>query len=113
MVKEKTKSKIYRFNSIDSLYIKPEIGVKYILFLNEDKDMQNYYASIEPFSIKIDNNTPILQSNLINGNLPTEETYKIGLNKNINIKNEESSKIDDFIDGMSYDYLIEKISKNK
>ncbi|MBE6730788.1 MAG: cardiolipin synthase [Ruminococcaceae bacterium] len=65
IVKPATKTEIITLNIQDSLYIEPEIGGTYMLFLSKDSNFGNYYGATEPFMVKIENDKAILQSNLI------------------------------------------------
>ncbi|QKS57509.1 hypothetical protein HUB98_15140 [Paenibacillus barcinonensis] len=50
----------------DLLYIAPKTKSRYVLFLKQNKELNNYYGAIEPFSVTIeDNNSVKLHSNLI------------------------------------------------
>ena len=65
ILKAATQSKELSFKVDSPLFIEPEFDCKYILFLLKDANFGNYYASIEPFSIKITDGKAALQSNLI------------------------------------------------
>ncbi|WP_438350593.1 cardiolipin synthase [Paenibacillus sp. FA6] len=113
VVKEATSSKEYNFDNKDFLYIEPDIGSKYILFLNVDSDFGNYYGAIEPFSIKLDkNDTATLQSNLIGNSATSTKSFKTD-KKNVNIVNETEGYIVDSISGTSLDQLINEITTEK
>lgn len=66
ILKAATKSRDLSFKVASPLFIEPELDCKYILFLSKDANFGNYYAAIEPFSVKITNGKAVLQSNLIN-----------------------------------------------
>lgn len=113
IVKEATTSQKYNFDNKDVLYIEPDLGNEYILFLNENSNLGNYYGSIEPFSIKLDkNNNAILQSNLIGGNTTNMQNFKTDKN-NVTIINEFEENIIDVISGKSLNELITEITAQK
>lgn len=111
VTKEATESKEINFKKFDSLFIEPENGSKYILFLKENKELNNYYGAIEPFSIKFDtNDVAALQSNLID--LKTKEfTSEIEVEKGrfVNITEPIDSTIKDTISKESYNDLVKEI----
>lgn len=92
------------------LFIEPEIGKKYMLFL---KKGTYYYGALEPFQIQIDeNNKAILKSNLINvkpENL--KNIQKVG-DKEIEIVN-EAHEIRDTISGKDIGELLDIINDQK
>ena len=65
ILKEATESNELSVEIASPLYIEPEFNCKYILFLCKDADFGYYYASTEPFTIKITNGDAVLQSNLL------------------------------------------------
>ena len=81
-----------------------------MLFLLEDRYFGNYYGSIEPFIIRIDENTSYLQSNLI-GDVENLEKIVIieGKSEAISVT-EHHIKLEDRISGTSYDLLREEIN---
>lgn len=43
-----------RITALDQLYIEPDLTKEYILFLNYEKDYNNYYGSTQPFMVWYD-----------------------------------------------------------
>ena len=91
-------------NVQDPLYIEPQIGGSYMLFLSKDNNFGNYYGATEPFMIKIENDKAVLQSNLINkeGDFVTTARASNGDNIQINVG---GMKLEDTITGMTLDEL--------
>ncbi|WP_458123129.1 matrixin family metalloprotease [Paenibacillus sp. Z3-2] len=92
----------------DLLYIAPKTKSKYVLFLKQNKELDNYYGAIEPFSVTIDNNNSVkLQSNLIDN---VGIYQDIELNK-VTLHNDTVDSIEDNISGISLDELLNKVAE--
>lgn len=91
------------------LYIEPELGGRYLLFLSYNADFDHYYGLVEPFSVKcMEDGTAKLQSNLIG---QTEAFTQDGLFNNeerIQIR-VEAMTIEDTISGQSLEELYREI----
>lgn len=62
---EDENEEIHTIEVNDPLFIEPEIGGKYVLFLKENIDFGHYYGALEPYQIKIHNDQILeLKSNL-------------------------------------------------
>lgn len=95
----------------DPTFIEPELNCKYILFLCKDKNFGNYYAAIEPFSIKLEDGVAVLQSNLTGDNNPFRQRVTASNSKQVDVSFFGAVSITDRISGMSYDELIGKIAE--
>ena len=100
---------IHHYMYTNPRFIEPDIGNEYVLFLDYNNSIENfdyYYGAIEPFSIKIENNKTILQSNLIIDKIrKKKESTAINVDGvEVNVK-EELVPLDDFIGEMDYDQL--------
>lgn len=116
VIKEATTSKKYYAYNKNFHFIEPEIGAKYMLFLNKSGLMQNYYGAIEPFQIKFDNNNIAkLQSKLISNNqrIITDNIIQINKNKKVTFQTIIDEKITDAISGMNINTLKQEINKYK
>ncbi|MGX9808845.1 cardiolipin synthase (plasmid) [Exiguobacterium acetylicum] len=109
LIQKPTSSKMYTVENKDPLYIKPETGKKYVVFLNKG-DTGNYYAAIEPYLIEIDEeNKAVLKSNLID--LDTQDlttTSKVG-DQEVVLSNDIDQEIKDTISGQSFKNLKKEI----
>ncbi|WP_368645444.1 hypothetical protein AB4027_11455 [Alkalibacterium putridalgicola] len=110
--KEATEVTIHEIEVIDPLYIEPELNRKYLVFLSKDDDFNNYYGSIEPFSIVFDENgTAELKSNLLDGEhgeLTSTTNHTIG-GEDIIVEAHVEGEIDDNITGESIEDLVDLI----
>ncbi|PEX81521.1 cardiolipin synthase [Bacillus cereus] len=96
----------------DPLYIKPEIGKKYMLFLKKDENMNHYFGAIEPFSIMFDeNDIAYLQSNLVHVDEERLSVKKKQDNQTYILKNQVDHKISDTISNKKIDELKIEIEK--
>lgn len=97
----------------DPLYIAPNIGSKYMVFLKYDEMQNNYYGAIEPFSIKFnDEDIAELQSNIKNTSDHHFSSKKNINGKTIEITNHVESTIDDKISGLSFENLKQYVEDN-
>lgn len=80
----------------DPLYIKPQTETRYILFLKQDEDFDNYYGSVEPWILKIEEEGVIVQTKLDNKSKNVQQAFKTKKG-NIVIINEELPPLDDSI----------------
>ncbi|MCI8609593.1 MAG: hypothetical protein HFE73_08110 [Firmicutes bacterium] len=94
----------------DPLYIKPDLGQTYILFLNYNNEFGNYYGAIEPFSIKSSGDTVELQSNLIEKKGDFIETIRVSRFQTVDVKS-CALEIEDTISGVSYMDIKSQIVK--
>jgi hypothetical protein len=102
IVSEATETEDVTFTYVDNLYIEPEIGAKYMLFLLKDINFGNYYGAIEPFIVKIVGDTVFVQSNLLNGNETASQEINIdGTSRIINVSH-RSVQISDNLSGKDY-----------
>lgn len=53
----------------DELYIEPDLTKNVILFLDYDETYKVYYAAVEPFMVSVDDNSLIINSNLVEGSV--------------------------------------------
>lgn len=98
------------FTLIDPLYIAPEYGVSYILFLTKEEIFGNYYGSIEPFSIKIESdNTVTLNSNLIDSTGSFEDTVTLDDGRMITVLVSKGSCIEDNISNNTLESIKQQI----
>lgn len=104
IVKPATKTEIITLNVQDSLYIEPEMGETYMLFLSKDKNFGNYYGATEPFMVKIENDKAILQSNLIDKKGDFSSSVKASNGELIEVKIGAVS-IKDTVTGMTLEEL--------
>ena len=94
------------------LYIEPEIGMKYILFLSRDSHFGNYYGAIEPFSIRVDGSIVTLQSNLINGEGYDRQIVSIdNSDRVLSVGQGGLPVLTDTISGRAFDDIKEEISE--
>lgn len=100
------------FTVHEPMFIEPELNCEYMLFLLKDNHFGNYYAAVEPFSIKIDNGIPALQSNLINNTEPFREEVEAGDHHTIEILCDPGAGIEDFVAGHSLEEVIQIVSSN-
>lgn len=105
---------IHYYTYTNPLFIEPDIGDEYVLFLDYNNSIENfdyYYGAIEPFSIKIENNETKLQSNLIsNKTRKQKESTIINVDGiQVNVKHELVS-LNDFVGKINYDQLKEILS---
>jgi len=113
-----TKTNEISFTYIDLRYIEPEIGPTYILFLQRNRSTltpygistYTYYASIEPFMIKFENDTAFLQSNIVYGGKSNEQTVTIDGTLRTIVVTQSSVRISDTISGMDFDVVKEEIT---
>ena len=101
-------SKATSVNVQDPLYIEPQMGGTYMLFLSKDNNFGNYYGATEPFMVKIENDKAVLQSNLIEreGDFVTTAKATNGDTVELRIG---ASKIEDNITGMTLAELKDAI----
>ena len=112
ILKEATKENELRLTVHDPLYISPELGVSYILFLMKDEVFGYYYGAIEPFSIIISSDsTVVLRSNLINRTHSFEESVVVNDNRTINVSISGAS-IEDNISNTSVDTVLQQIERS-
>lgn len=109
ILSEATKTNDISFTLTDGLYIEPEIGAKYILFLLKDKDFGNYYGSIEPFAIKIIDNVAQVQSNLINSAGVRKQAVAIDGTSRTIVVTEHCAPLNDRISGIDFNLLKKEI----
>jgi hypothetical protein len=110
IVTEATVTNEISFTLIDALYIEPEIGVKYVLFLAKDNNFGNYYGSVEPFIIKIsDDNIAYIQSNLINSTGAIEQVVTIDGTSRTIVATEHTTPLNDNISGIDFELLKDEI----
>ncbi|UTR13118.1 cardiolipin synthase [Salipaludibacillus sp. LMS25] len=103
---EDSEGKIHTIENVDPLFIEPEIGEKYIVFLKKDDDFGNYYGAIEPFQVVFDaEERAILKTNLTKEH--SEEAHENnsieiqGENVIVNIEN-HVEEIEDNISGQDF-----------
>lgn len=112
ITQEATWSVDHKVNIINDLYVAPEIGTRYILFL--DKDMY-YYGSCEPFMIKLNGDTAELCSNIFVDKEASEDNVSNLISTSYNVNGREiivySSLITapDFVSGASVDSIMDEI----
>lgn len=112
ITQEATWSVDHKVNIISDLYIAPEIGSSYILFL--DKDMY-YYGSCEPFMIKLNGDTAELCSNIFVDEEASADNSSNLISTAYNVDGREiivySSLIiaHDFVGGASADSIMDEI----
>lgn len=110
ILKEATYVDVKEVMNPDPLYIEPETGKTYILFLKQDPVFKNYYGAIEPFSIQFDhNNVAELQTNI---KTIKENDFKQDVRfngKNFTIQNEMVESVNDTISGANMSEIIQKI----
>ncbi|QQN84759.1 cardiolipin synthase [Bacillus toyonensis] len=96
----------------DPLYIKPEIGKKYMLFLKKDENMNHYFGAIEPLAIMFDeNDIAYLQSNLLHVDEERLSVKKKQDNQTYTLKNQVDSKITDTISNKNIGEIKIEIAK--
>ncbi|MBP3041380.1 cardiolipin synthase [Bacillaceae bacterium Marseille-Q3522] len=106
---EDANGKIHKIKNKVPLFLEPEIGANYIVFLKKDP-FDNYYGAIEPFQILINQNeTAELKTNLTDTNKKVTNTVQIE-NQNTKVMIEQDlPPITDTISGLSLKELKEKI----
>ena len=110
IVVEATEHNEITFTLHDYLYIEPEIGAKYLLFLTKDMHFGNYYGSIEPFSMKIDNDFVYVQSNIFYSDGPAIQTVTVdNSTRTISVGQGSFLQLTDLISGRSLGSVIEEI----
>ncbi|HDR7686514.1 cardiolipin synthase [Bacillus toyonensis] len=96
----------------DPLYIKLEIGKKYMLFLKKDENMNHYFGAIEPFAIMFDeNDIAYLQSNLLHVDEERLSVKKKQDHQTYTLKNQVDSKITDTISNKNIGEIKIEIAK--
>nr|WP_154894253.1 hypothetical protein [Paenibacillus xylanexedens] len=91
----------------DLFYIEPKTKSKYVLFLKQNKELDNYYGAIEPFSLIIDDNNSVkLNSNII-GSKEISQEFKIN---SVTVHNDIVDSIEDNISGMNLEELLNKVT---
>lgn len=101
---------IHTYETIDPLFIEPDLGDEYVLFLVKEDTLNYYYAANEPFMMKIQNDDVVLQSNLI-----FEETRALKAKTEINVDGkkvvveENLPKIENFVGKLKYSELKNKL----
>ena len=101
-------SKATSVNVQDPLYIEPQMGGTYMLFLSKDNNFGNYYGATEPFMVKIENDKAVLQSNLIEKEGDFVTTAKATNGDTVELRIGASS-IEDNITGMTLAELKDAI----
>lgn len=101
-------SKATSVNVQDPLYIEPQMGGTYMLFLSKDNNFGNYYGATEPFMVKIENDKAVLQSNLIEKEGDFVTTAKATNGDTVELRIGASS-IEDNITGMTVAELKDAI----
>lgn len=102
----------HKVNIINDLYVAPEIGTRYILFLDNDL---YYYGSCEPFMIKLNGETAELCSNIFVDTEPAADNSSNLISTTYNVNGREiivySNLITapDFVGEASMDYIIDEI----
>ena len=87
-------------NVQDYLYIEPEMGGTYMLFLSKDKDFGYYYGATEPFMVKIEDDKAVLQSNLIDNEGDFVSKVKASNGDEVEVRI-GGNKIEDTITGLT------------
>lgn len=109
LIKSPSKITVHKVNNNYPLFIEPEFGGRYIVFLKKDQFDEIYLRPGEPYLIKVNkNDTVALQSKLLSPDLSSFITENRG-EKNITIINEFSTTIDDKVSGMDLIQVLEKI----
>ena len=104
-----TKTNEISFTVPSFLFIEPDIGSTYVLFLLKDRDFGNYYGTAEPFMIKIEDDKAFLQSNLIDIAGEIVQTVPIdGTSRTISVS-ENHTRLNDYITGTDFNTLKEEI----
>ena len=107
VIRESTESRTVPVTVQSSLFIEPEYGCSYLLFLLRDEHFGNYYAAVEPFQIKLENGTAVLQSNLLEGTEAPAQTVELENGKKITVSlGAGSLKIEDFLTGRTEAALL-------
>ena len=107
VIRESTESRTVPVTVQSSLFIEPEYGCSYLLFLLRDKHFGNYYAAVEPFQIKLESGTAILKSNLLEGTDAPAQTVELENGKTITVSlGAGSLKIEDFLTGRTEEELL-------
>lgn len=97
--KEATWSKDYQIEVKNERYFEPEIGTKYMLFLDKGT---YYYGACEPFVINISTETPYICSNSINRDSDDTDNFETVIVDGREILIISSRVyVDDFVAGMS------------
>lgn len=109
IVKPATETKDISFTVVSPMFIEPEYGCKYILFLCRGGDFGYYYASGEPFSIKITDGVAALQSNLLDRTGDFTQEFESDSKKYSVIIDYGGITFNDEITGLSTDEIIQKI----
>lgn len=110
ILKEATESNKISFEINSPLFVEPELNCKYILFLSKDSHFGNYYAAIEPFSVKIINGNTVLESNLLNKTTDLIKSVKVSGSKVIDVNVDlDGISLTDEITGKSSDGFIRAI----
>ena len=113
ILKAATEQNTLSFSVHDPMFIEPELDSTYILFLLKDKAFGNYYAAVEPFSIKVENGMPELQSNLLNNTKAFSEEIAVGGDRTIDVLCDVGMGVEDFISGRSLEDIIQAISTSR
>ena len=96
---------------VSPLYIEPEFGVTYILFLKKDLYANKHYGAIEPFSIHFrPDNAASLKSNLIRNTSDFIEDIIVDGSRAIRVTYSASGlSIDDEISGSPFEDMVKEI----
>ncbi len=110
IVKAATQENTLSFVAHDPLFIEPELGVTYILFLSKNAETGHFYSAVEPFSIKDNQGMAVLQSNLIDHDDFTEQV-SIDSQRVIEVKH-DSVRIENFIGKATFGEIVEGINRS-
>lgn len=105
---------IHEYMYENPLFIEPELGSEYVLFLDYNDEIEGfdyYYGAIEPFSILIKSDKALLQSNLLNTKVRKQKGAKVidVDGAKVEVK-EQLAPLDNFIGEIDYSQLKERLS---
>lgn len=110
LLKEPSEITLHEIEVLDPLFIEPDLGLKYIVFLKKGDGEGTFYGAIEPFLIKFEgNNIALLQSNLIDSSDAYFKQTEVINNEKIEVINDVEASIDDNISDRSIDSLKKEI----
>jgi hypothetical protein len=102
IISEATEINEISFTLTNKLYIEPEIGATYILFLLYDGNFDDYYGAVEPFIIKVSDEIVYLQSNLLDSEGEVEEEVMIDGTDRTMVVSQYGDHIDDQLSGTDF-----------
>lgn len=107
VTREATQRRTLSLSVLDPLYIEPQLGKPYLLFLNRGARTGNYFGAAEPFAILSDDGQARLQSNLLSQTVFSEQVALDG-GRSIEVTTHVPA-LADFVGESDFDDVLERV----